>query len=120
MVKKLGSLRTKETAIQFHVNGSLCTGNMLEYHNSNDHKLFFSIVSCKNLIILQNIIIIVEPGDVPVTLSLARYIRDYRELTGTKVSCNQSGCGACTVTAEIPDQDGSNNMRIKSVNSVRF
>lgn len=41
MVKKLGSLRTKETAIQFHVNGSLCTGNMLEYHNSNDHKLFF-------------------------------------------------------------------------------
>ena len=37
MVKKLGSLRTKETAIQFHVNGSLCTGNMLEYHNSNDH-----------------------------------------------------------------------------------
>ena len=70
--------------------------------------------------ILQNVLIIVEPGDVPVTLSLARYIRDYRELTGTKVSCNQSGCGACTVTAEIPDQDGSNNMRIKSVNSVRF
>lgn len=38
MVKKLGSLRTKETAIQFHVNGSLCTGNILEYHNSKDHK----------------------------------------------------------------------------------
>ena len=117
MVKKLGSLKTKETAIQFHVNGSLCTGNMLEYHNSKDYKLKQPIDW--NLIILQNILIIVEPGDVPVTLSLARYIRDYRELTGTKVSCNQSGCGACTVTAEIPDQDGSNNMRIKSVNSVR-
>ena len=117
MVKKLGSLRTKETAIQFHINGSLCTGNILEYPNSKHHKLKQPIGW--NLIILQNILVIVEPGDVPVTLSLARYIRDYRELTGTKVSCNQSGCGACTVTAEIPDQDGSDNMRIKSVNSVR-
>ena len=41
MVTKLGSLRTKETAIQFHVNGSLCTGNMLEYQNSMDHKTYW-------------------------------------------------------------------------------
>ena len=43
MVKKLGSLRTKETAIQFHVNGSLCTGNMLEYQNSDDRKLYIFV-----------------------------------------------------------------------------
>ena len=61
---------------------------------------------------------VVQPGDVPATLTLARYLRDYLELTGTKVSCNQSGCGACTVTAEIPDPTDSNNLRVKSVNSV--
>ena len=61
---------------------------------------------------------IVQPGDVPATLTLARYLRDFLELTGTKVSCNQSGCGACTVTAEIPDPTDSNNIRVKSVNSV--
>ena len=49
---------------------------------------------------------------------MARYLRDYLELTGTKVSCNQSGCGACTVTAEIPDPNDSNSSRTKSVNSV--
>ena len=52
MVKKLGSLRTKETAIQFHINGSLCTGNILEYHNSKHHKLKQPIG--KNIMILQN------------------------------------------------------------------
>ena len=40
------------------------------------------------------------------------------ELTGTKVSCNQSGCGACTVTAEIPDPNEEGQSRTKSVNSV--
>ena len=60
----------------------------------------------------------VEPGDVPATLSLARYLRDYLELTGTKVSCNQSGCGACVVTAEVQDPNGTNGSRTKSVNSV--
>ena len=61
---------------------------------------------------------IVQPGDIPATLTLARYLRDYLELTGTKVSCNQSGCGACTVTAEIPDPSDPNSLRTKSVNSV--
>ena len=51
-------------------------------------------------------------------MTLARYLRDYLELTGTKVSCNQSGCGACTVTAEIPDPSDPNSLRTKSVNSV--
>ena len=62
--------------------------------------------------------ILVQPGDIPATLTLARYLRDYLELTGTKVSCNQSGCGACTVTAEIPDPSDPNTLRTKSVNSV--
>ena len=61
---------------------------------------------------------IVEPGDVPATLSLARYIRDHLKLPGTKISCNQAGCGACVVTAEMKDPNGPNGWKIKSVNTV--
>ena len=35
--------------------------------------------------------------EIPATLSLARYLRETLHLTGTKISCNQAGCGACTV-----------------------
>ena len=61
-----------------------------------------------------------QPGEVPATLSLARYLRDFLELTGTKVSCNQSGCGACIVTAVVPDSNESTGTRTKSVNSVSY
>ena len=54
----------------------------------------------------------------PATLSLARYLRDYAKLTGTKVSCNQAGCGVCVVTAEMKDPNGHNGWITKSVNSV--
>ena len=61
-----------------------------------------------------------EPGDVSATLSLARYIRDYAKLTGTKVMCNQAGCGACVVTAEMKDPNGVNGWKTKSVNTVNL
>ncbi len=34
---------------------------------------------------------------VPPTISLAEILRDYLELRGTKVGCNEGECGACTV-----------------------
>ena len=59
----------------------------------------------------------VNDGEVKPTLSLARYIRDHANLPGTKINCNQGGCGACVVTVKVPDaQTGST--KIMSVNSV--
>ena len=56
----------------------------------------------------------VRSGDVPPDMSLAHFIRDQACLKGTKISCNQGGCGACVVTASL---DGKKPV---SVNSVSF
>ena len=45
-------------------------------------------------------------------MNLAQYIREVALLTGTKVSCNEGGCGACIVTV---NKEGKS----RSVNSVR-
>ena len=56
-------------------------------------------------------------SDVSSNLSLARFLRDDLRLTGTKISCGQGGCGACIVTASIPNDTG---YKIISVNSVIY
>lgn len=38
--------------------------------------------------------------DIEPRTSLAEYIREHAELTGTHIGCDTSGCGACTVTME--------------------
>ena len=37
------------------------------------------------------------------SLTLLDYIRNDLGLTGTKLSCGESGCGSCTVTCTFPD-----------------
>ena len=44
-------------------------------------------------------------------VNLAKYIREVALLTGTKVSCNEGGCGACIVSVK---KEG----KTRSVNSV--
>ena len=44
-------------------------------------------------------------------VSLAQYIREVALLTGTKISCNEGGCGSCIITVR---KEGKS----RSVNSV--
>ena len=62
---------------------------------------------------------LVDSANIEPTLSLARYIRDHANLKGTKISCNQAGCGACVVTVKVPDL-ASGSTKTMSINSVRF
>ena len=51
-------------------------------------------------------------------MSLARFLRSNLGLTGTKIMCNQAGCGACIVTAYVPDLTVKGGHKVLSVNSV--
>ena len=48
-----------------------------------------------------------EVADPDPTMSLATYLRAVEGLTGTKVSCNEGGCGACTVDMATSDASGN-------------
>ena len=67
----------------------------------------------------DNCIFAVNTSEVTATTSLARYVRGNLRLTGTKISCNQAGCGACVVTALVPDPATGTKVA-RSVNSVRM
>ncbi|TRY76734.1 hypothetical protein TCAL_11871 [Tigriopus californicus] len=61
-------------------------------------------------------LVTVDTSQVPPTTSLARFLRSHLHLTGTKISCNQAGCGACVVSTSLVDP-ASGEERHMSVNS---
>ncbi len=42
----------------------------------------------------------VQTHDIEPRISLAQYLRETLNLTGTHIGCDTSGCGACTVTVD--------------------
>ena len=69
------------------VNNNLFNFQYLSYGSEKKNIIFFAVSS----------------GEISPDLSLARFIRDHAYLKGTKISCNQGGCGACVITAKVPD-----------------
>ena len=59
----------------------------------------------------------VRANDIPTDLSLARYLREHLHLTGTKISCEKAGCGACAVTFAHKETEDLPE-KIRSINAV--
>ncbi|OQV23095.1 Xanthine dehydrogenase [Hypsibius exemplaris] len=58
--------------------------------------------------------------DVPTSfseVSLNQYLREHLQLTGTKITCREGGCGVCTVHVAHPDPLNSQQFIQKSINS---
>lgn len=59
----------------------------------------------------------VEVNASTIELPLGVYIRNYAQLTGTKLMCREAGCGACTVMVKRINPI-SKDEEIRSMNSV--
>ena len=57
-------------------------------------------------------------GAVPVRMSLAEYLRNVKGLMGTKLSCQEGGCGACTVTLKRGSEIRQANACLRPVLSL--
>ena len=58
-----------------------------------------------------------ELGRYSAKSTLSEYIRD-AGLTGTKVACQEAGCGACAVTATFPDVQKAAHYTTRAINAV--
>ena len=94
----------------------IVTSYLAETQKTNNTDLYLRANPISFVVNGQNITL--DTSNVSTNTSLARYLRNHLNLTGTKISCGQAGCGACVVTATFRDA-ATGEYKTRSVNSVR-